>query len=278
MNFFFVSDLHGNIEKYNKLFKEIFSNPPNCVLFGGDLLPHRYSKGNFILDFLAKELLDLKELLLDHFPKMLVILGNDDARLEEKSIYDISNSGLIEYIHGRKTKIFEYDVYGYCFTPPSPFLLKDWEKYDVSRYTDPGCISPEEGKRTVEVPTEEAKFSTIKKDLEELTLNNNLLNAIFLFHAPPYKTNLDRAALDGKFIDHLPLDVHVGSIAIKKFIEERQPLITLHGHIHESAHITGSWREKIGRTYSFSAAHHGSELAIVKFDPENPAKAERILL
>jgi Icc-related predicted phosphoesterase len=278
MNFFFVSDLHGNIEKYNKLFKEIFSNPPSCVLFGGDLLPHRYSKGNFILDFLAKELLDLKELLLDHFPKMLVILGNDDARLEEKSIYDISNSGLIEYIHGRKTKIFEYDVYGYCFTPPSPFLLKDWEKYDVSRYTDPGCISPEEGKRTVEVPTEEAKFSTIKKDLEELTLNNNLLNAIFLFHAPPYKTNLDRAALDGKFIDHLPLDVHVGSIAIKKFIEERQPLITLHGHIHESAHITGSWREKIGRTYSFSAAHHGSELAIVKFDPENPAKAERILL
>jgi len=278
MNFFFVSDLHGNIEKYNKLFKEIFSNPPNCVLFGGDLLPHRYSKGNFILDFLAKELLDLKELLLDHFPKMLVILGNDDARLEEKSIYDISNSGLIEYIHGRKTKIFEYDVYGYCFTPPSPFLLKDWEKYDVSRYTDPGCISPEEGKRTVEVPTEEAKFSTIKKDLEELTLNNNLLNAIFLFHAPPYKTNLDRAALDGKFIDHLPLDVHVGSIAIKKFIEERQPLITLHGHIHESAHITGSWREKIGRTYSFSAAHHGSELAIVKFDPENPAKTERILL
>ena len=278
MNFFFVSDLHGNIEKYNKLFKEIFSNPPNCVLFGGDLLPHRYSKGNFILDFLAKELLDLKELLLDHFPKMLVILGNDDARLEEKNIYDISNSGLIEYIHGRKTKIFEYDVYGYCFTPPSPFLLKDWEKYDVSRYTDPGCISPEEGKRTVEVSIEEAKFSTIKKDLEELTLNNNLLNAIFLFHAPPYKTNLDRAALDGKFIDHLPLDVHVGSIAIKKFIEERQPLITLHGHIHESAHITGSWREKIGRTYSFSAAHHGSELAIVKFDPENPAKTERILL
>ena len=278
MNFFFVSDLHGNIEKYNKLFKEIFSNPPSCVLFGGDLLPHRYSKGNFILDFLAKELLDLKELLLDHFPKMLVILGNDDARLEEKNIYDISNSGLIEYIHGRKTKIFEYDVYGYCFTPPSPFLLKDWEKYDVSRYTDPGCISPEEGKRTVEVSIEEAKFSTIKKDLEELTLNNNLLNAIFLFHAPPYKTNLDRAALDGKFIDHLPLDVHVGRIAIKKFIEERQPLITLHGHIHESAHITGSWREKIGRTYSFSAAHHGSELAIVKFDPENPAKTERILL
>jgi len=34
--------------------------------------------------------------------------------------------------------------------PPTPFLLKDWEKYDVSAYVDPGCVSPEEGYHRVE--------------------------------------------------------------------------------------------------------------------------------
>ncbi|MEJ2636882.1 MAG: hypothetical protein P8184_16535 [Calditrichia bacterium] len=105
-----------------------------------------------------------------------------------------------------------------------------------------------------------------------------LINSIFLFHTPPYQTALDRAALDGKMIDYAPLDVHVGSIAVKRFIVGRQPLITLHGHVHESARITGKWQEKIGRTYAFSAAHDGPELALVKFDPEHPEKARRELL
>jgi Icc-related predicted phosphoesterase len=89
---------------------------------------------------------------------------------------------------------------------------------------------------------------------------------------------LDRAALDNRFVEHVPLDIHVGSIAIQRFIQDRQPLITLHGHIHESARITGSWQEKIGRTHAFSAAHDGPELAIICFDPVQPEKAIRRLL
>ena len=84
--------------------------------------------------------------------------------------------------------------------------------------------------------------------------------------------------MDNKVIEHAPVDVHVGSIAIKRFIEKKQPHITLHGHIHESARITGSWRDKIGKTYCFSAAHDGPELAIVKFDSDRPEEAERILI
>ena len=42
-----------------------------------------------------------------------------------------------------------------------------------------------------------------------------------------------------------------GSIAIERFIEDRQPLLTLHGHVHESARLTGSWQEKIGRHIAF---------------------------
>jgi len=40
-----------------------------------------------------------------------------------------------------------------------------------------------------------------------------------VLHSPPYDTGLDRAALDGRSVDHAPLDVHVGSIAIRRFIE-----------------------------------------------------------
>jgi Icc-related predicted phosphoesterase len=101
---------------------------------------------------------------------------------------------------------------------------------------------------------------------------------VCLFHAPPYDTGLDRAALDGRMVDHAPLDVHVGSVAIRRLIEERQPLVTLHGHIHESARLTGTWREQIGRTHCFSAAHDGPELALVRFDPADPAQATRTLI
>jgi Icc-related predicted phosphoesterase len=79
-------------------------------------------------------------------------------------------------------------------------------------------------------------------------------------------------------IDNTTLDVHVGSIAIRRFIEKRQPLITLHGHIHESARLTGSWRERLGRTWAFSAAHDGAELALVRFDPADPERATRVLI
>lgn len=278
MHCFFVSDLHGRLDKYEKLFNVIQSQNPDVVFLGGDLLPHYFGSSHFVYDFLIPKFNSLKEILTDKYPEIFVILGNDDARIEERSIINAEQSGLIRYIHSKNVKLSGHDLFGYSFTPPSPFQLKDWEKYDISQYIDPGCISPEEGKRTIEISEEGKKLSTIKEDLEILTNGVDLTNAIFLFHGPPYKTNLDRAALDGKMIDHVPLDVHVGSIAIKNFIEEKQPMLTLHGHIHESPRIMNSWNDKIGRTYCFSAAHDGKELAIIKFDLETLEKAERELI
>jgi Icc-related predicted phosphoesterase len=171
----------------------------------------------------------------------------------------------------------QWRVYGYAYVPPTPFLLKDWERYDVSRYVDPGCVSPEEGRRSVPVSASELRYSTIREDLERLTGDDALDRAVFLFHTPPYRTKLDRAALDGKMVDHVHVDVHVGSIAVKRFIETRQPLLTLHGHVHESARLTGSWRDRIGRTHMFGAAHDGPELALVRFDLDDLDAAERQL-
>jgi Icc-related predicted phosphoesterase len=212
------------------------------------------------------------------YPAVFLILGNDDGRFEESRVEEYERKGLWSYVHNRRVIWREYAVYGYAYVPPTPFLLKDWERYDVSTYADPGCVSPEEGWHTIPIPKGILKRATIQEDLQLLTDECDLSHAIFLFHTPPYQTGLDRAALDGKKVDHVEVDVHVGSIAVRRFIESRQPLLTLHGHIHESAGITGAWKERIGNTYAFSAAHSGEELALVKFDLQDLGAARRELI
>ena len=58
-------------------------------------------------------------------------------------------------------------------------------------------------------------------------------------HAPPYNTRLDLAPKLDKNLKPVtamgsPVMIHVGSTSVRKFIEKYQPLIGLHGHIHES--------------------------------------------
>lgn len=275
---FFVSDLHGRTERYAKLFSLIERDRPAALFIGGDLLPHFMIRSELFTDFIADYLFPnfsrLRELLQEDYPEIFLILGNDDARMDEPEFTKGESEGLFHYINQRKVMMGRHPVFGYSFVPPTPFRLKDWEKYDVSRYVDPGCIPPDEGFRTTE-PKENMEYATIQKDLEILTRDEDLSGAILLFHSPPYETVLDRAALDGMMVDHVPLDLHVGSIAIKRFIEEKQPMLTLHGHIHESARITGKWMTHIGRTVSINAAHDGPELSVIRFSLEYPEKAKR---
>ncbi|MGM0530284.1 MAG: metallophosphoesterase family protein [Bacteroidota bacterium] len=281
---YFVSDLHGNIEKYDKLYHLLLRQPPDILFIGGDVLPHGFymkkkEPEDFIRNQLAERFIRLKEKLGERYPKVLLILGNDDPRINEERIIKLGSQYQIwDYIHNQHVQYAHYDIYGYAFVPPTPFGLKDWEKYDVSRFVDPGCSHPAQGMRTVK-PDYNPEHENIKNDLHALTDGEGLSSAIFLFHSPPYDTPLDRAALDGKMVDYVPMDVHVGSIAIQRFINERQPLLTLHGHIHESSSITGSWSEKMGNTFAFTASYDVKDhLAVVEFDLENLRNAKRVIL
>jgi len=79
---------------------------------------------------------------------------------------------------------------------------------------------------------------------------------IFSLHAPPYGTKLDVApALDKNLrmqsgLGAVPFQ-HVGSQAVRTIIEKYQPLVAVHGHIHEAA-----GKDRIGNTWCFN---HGSE-------------------
>ena len=283
---FFATDLHGSQGRYRALAAAIARERPRAVFLGGDLLPSGWltatqaqlGHGEFVADFLHPLLAELRQHLGDAYPRVLLILGNDDVAAVLPSIAHGEADGLWEHLHQRRTGLAGFSVCGYACVPPTPFLLKDWERYDVSRYTDPGSFGPEEGYHSVPFSESEARHGTIARDLEELLGDGDLSRTVLLLHAPPHDTSLDRAALDGKTVDHAPLDVHVGSVAIRRLIEARQPWLTLHGHVHESTRITGTFLDRMGRTIMIQGAHDGPELALVRFDIEAPEHATRELL
>ena len=275
----FATDLHGRPDRYRALWNVIINERPRGVFLGGDLLPHGMDlswqssphDGDFVTGFLIPGFQQVRDTLGDDYPQVFLILGNDDPRSLEEDFLVGQDDGLWRYMHGRKAPFEGHMVYGYSCIPPSPFQLKDWERYDVSRFVDPGCVSPEDGSRTAGPTGREIRYTTIEDELEELAGSDDLTQAIFLTHCPPYDCDLDRADLDGKSVDHAPLDVHIGSIALQRFIAERQPLLTLHGHVHESRQMTGAWRAQFGRTVSCNGANDGPELALVRFDPDQLA-------
>lgn len=283
---FLVSDIHGRISLYQRLFQEIEREKPDGVFIAGDILPsglHAFTGRqkkirDFLQDYLIPGFLDLRKKMQNDSPDIFLILGNDDGAAAESRLLKEDDRGLWHYLHHRWKKFHSWNVAGYSYVPPTPFALKDWEKYDVSRYVDPGCSHPSEGMRTVKRSAHSLEYSTISEDLDNLAGIRSLKSAILLFHSPPYRTRLDRAALDGKKIDHVPLDVHVGSIAIRRFIENKQPAITLHGHVHESSRLTGSWRDRLGASHLFTGAREGDRLSLVVFDPHHPGEAYRKLL
>jgi len=277
----FVSDIHGNIPRFQRLFQIIRNETPDAVFLGGDLLPLQLVNHNTIEEFIETTIFsEIKNIQneVDKKIRFFIIMGNDDPRIYEQLFINADKSDFLDYIHQKTISYKKMFITGYSYVPPTPFQLKDWERYDVSQYVDVGAVSLEQGKRTVDVPLDELKYSTIAEDLEKLSKQSPSGKTIYLFHSPPYQSYLDRADLQGKKVDHAPMDVHVGSIAVQRFIKTHQPLLTLHGHIHESVRITGLWKEKIGRTYSFTAAHDGPELAVVRFDTNHLKNAVRELL
>jgi Icc-related predicted phosphoesterase len=84
--------------------------------------------------------------------------------------------------------------------------------------------------------------------------------AVFMIHVPPHDSGLDTAPiLDQNLRPTVSagdvLRGPVGSTAVRRIIEEYQPALTIHGHIHESG-----GERKIGKTLCInpgSEANHG---------------------
>ena len=100
---------------------------------------------------------------------------------------------------------------------------------------------------------EEALYGRLRKLAEQVEAPGS---AIFNLHVPPYDSRLDTAPdlkpdLTPRYSGGQPVTKPVGSHAVRQLIEEYQPLLALHGHIHESKGET-----RIGRTLALNS---GSE-------------------
>jgi Icc-related predicted phosphoesterase len=76
--------------------------------------------------------------------------------------------------------------------------------------------------------------------------------AIFNIHVPPRDSSLDTAFEVDEDLRYVtkggrPREIATGSSAVRQILEEAQPLLSLHGHIHESKGVT-----RIGRTVAIN--------------------------
>lgn len=96
---------------------------------------------------------------------------------------------------------------------------------------------------------EEEIYARLKRLAEQL---EEPRRAIFNIHVPPYESSLDTAFEVDEQLRYVtkggrPHEVPTGSPAVRQILEETQPLVSLHGHIHESKGVT-----KIGRTVAIN--------------------------
>ncbi len=100
---------------------------------------------------------------------------------------------------------------------------------------------------------ENALYERIKRLADQV---EDPSRAIFNLHVPPYDSGLDTAReinpdLTVVYKSGQPHEIPVGSTAVRQILEEYQPVLALHGHIHESRGET-----HVGRTLAINS---GSE-------------------
>lgn len=116
---------------------------------------------------------------------------------------------------------------------------------------------------------EEEIYSRLKRLVDQLEEPSR---AILNIHVPPYESSLDTAFEVGEDLRYVtkgghPHQIPAGSPAVRQIIEEAQPLLSLHGHIHESRGVT-----TIGRTVAINpGSDYGSgrlDGCLVHLEPE----------
>lgn len=269
---FFTSDLHGYGPHYEQLLALSAAHRPRAVLIGGDLGPHATGKPGVLQQrvFLQGLLVEFARRLREATPEtdLLLLMGNDDWRANHDCL-EAQDGGLWRVIHARALEVDGTRVAGLSFVPITPFGLKDWERWEDGAPETParldGWVS-----RGAEVEPHafdpERRTPTIAAALAELESLAAPAETLFVFHSPPRDTACDQIASRA----------HVGSRAIRDFVERHQPPLVLSGHIHEAPRVSSRYRDAIGRTVVVNPGQFGqSRLCGVWFDPQRPVDTLR---
>lgn len=251
MKILYATDLHGKKILFEKVLAKAAKEDIDALIIGGDLTPRGPSTIEasiaFQRDFLKGELSPMLARFRKETKKeIFTMMGNDDFRVNMPFLEEAESNETLKLLHKKVHRIGKHFIVGYSIINPTPFRLADWEKPE-NRYLP----YPEKPV----ILTVEKEKGTIEDDLEELKELSDPENTIYVMHAPPFNTHLDM----------ISAGLHVGSKSIRNFIEKYQPKLCLHGHIHESPKVSGSFFDEIG---SSIIVNTGSPIALEN-DPKN---------
>ncbi len=247
----YTADLHGHLALYRAAGEAALGAEADALIFGGDLCPGTPSASSRDLpdsqpEFLLREVGPLVETWKRSRPALRVfaIPGNDDCATISPALSQLEKLGLVEDLHQKLARLGSYTLLGSAFVPPTPFSFKDFERRDTAgdwqlQPQIARCVlTTEQGFEEIEdFPAYLNSRPTIEEELARLPVAEPG-RTIAVIHCPPFGTRCD-VLFNGE---------HIGSRALRDWIEHHQPLLTLHGHIHESPRISGAFADRIGKT------------------------------
>jgi len=289
MRLVYTADLHGDIQSYRALLDLAVTAGARAAIVGGDLLPHAIKLNGAVQvqrDFITSHLGPLLESFHAKHPTIAVYLlaGNDDWAAAVSALDDLEAAGLVYPLHERVYQLnnTHADVQsravggaadavgqrlwlaGYACVPLTPFSIKDYERRDIGRLPPfsfgmayaswSGTIQP------IKAAAIEARPS-IAEGLAALAVRSDPARTIYVCHTPPADTPLDQ----------MPREKHIGSKAMRAFIEHHAPLLTLHGHIHEAPQLSGRYAVQIGTTWCVNPGHDQRRFQAVTLDTDDVA-------
>lgn len=287
---FYVTDIHGSDRMFFKFINAAPIYRAQVLIVGGDIAgkaitPIIRTNGTYVLHMRGAQRTAASEEELEAMKRDIRAVGEYPYVTTESEWRDLnSDTAKMDELFD---ELIKESIETWCRTAEQrlrPFGVR----VIVNRGNDDPLIIPEIVKRSdfVEWPDEKVVevgghemmslgYSNItpwklpgdipEEELEEkidglVSQLKDVKNSIFNIHVPPYGTHLDIAPkLDPDLKPVLgsggqPEMAHVGSEAVMRAIEKYQPLVGLHGHIHESRGYV-----KIGRTHCFNP---GSEFSV----------------
>jgi uncharacterized protein len=267
MRILFTSDLHGRRNLYDELFTLAADRDIQVILLGGDLLPHHgpfqetvVEQEEFVFSYLLPALQNFRNRRSQ--VRIYTLLGNNDWSESDKVMAKIEEQGLVEALDGKRLDLDErYQMIGYGNVNPTPFRIKDRERLDYPGDEVPanmrGCYRSQGHKVVAVVPeTHYRGHLSMVEELEGLPQPVAGRKLISVIHSPPWGTGLD--VMEG--------GAHVGSRAVRDYLQRWRPCLALHGHIHEAPEESGTWIEHLGPTVCVNPGQSWEQLHAVMFD------------
>jgi len=279
LRLFFCTDVHGSEQCFRKFLNAASFYGVDHLVLGGDMLGKllipivENGNGTYYCRYGDQRYEDLDDAGVNavkdeirrfgHYPvvgtpELLQELEDEQAR--ERVFRKIAYDSVVDWVTLAEERLRGTGVR--CFMAPGndDFLEIDnaLRGSDVVEFAEGRRISLESGHELITTgysnPTpwdterelsEEQLAELLKSMMGEVENPDSLIAVI---HPPPHNSELDSApALDDDL--QMKMDAGgvrmapVGSTAVRKFIEQAQPLLGLHGHVHESRGVV-----KIGRT------------------------------